>query len=451
MKKKFNSKIYTAFILFLMIMIGCQRDNESSIDIKLSGLLNQVSNGKGINFFKLPDGKSFAEFPQDPNNPITADKVELGRLLFHETCIGITPKKIESSMTYSCASCHQVDAGFQAGVAQGIGEGGIGFGIHGEKRVVNTSYSHDLVDVQAIRSPTILNSAYQEVMLWNGQFGATGLNKGTNAFWTKDTPKEKNKLGFQGVETQAIAGQDVHRLKIDKDSLAFAPVYRTLFNLAYSHLPENQRISQINGGLAIAAYERTVVSNQAPFQKWLRGDNSAMSETEKEGAILFFGKAGCVKCHTGPALNEMNFYALGMNDLISGNYGVINSDVSKPEHKGRGGFTGKAEDMFKFKVPQLYNLKDVRFLGHGAQFLSVKEVLDYKNKGQATNKNVPASQLASEFVPLNLTNDEIEKLRVFIEQSLYDSHLKRFVPSGLPSGFCFPNNDVISRKDRGCQ
>lgn len=450
MLKSTNSRYFIAFFVSFLIFVSCQKDIEETANAQLLSLINASSNGKGVNYFKLPDGKSLADYPQDPKNPITAEKIELGRLLFHETCFGLIPQKIESRMTYSCASCHQVDAGFQAGLAQGIGEGGIGFGLHGEKRIINPNYPAANVDVQAIRSPTVLNSAFQELMLWNGQFGAVGKNIGTEAAWAIGTPKEKNKLGFQGVETQAIAGQDVHRLKADKTFFSQIPFYSMMFNLAYPTIPESERINNVNAGLAIAAYERTIVANQAPFQKWLNGDLNAMNDQEKEGAILFFGKAGCVKCHTGPALNQMEFYGLGMNDLLEGNYGVINSDATKPEHKGRGGFTGKSEDMFKFKVPQLYNLKGIKFLGHGAQFGSVKEVLNYKNKAQASNTNVPKAQLANEFVPLNLTEDEIEKLRIFIEDALFDPNLKRYVPNNLPSGFCFPNNDTQSKADKGC-
>lgn len=451
MLKFTNSSYFIVFFVSLTVFISCQKDNDQTTNAQLWSLLESASNGKGVSYFKLPDGKSLADYPQDPKNPITLEKIELGRMLFHETCFGLIPQKIESRMTYSCASCHQVDAGFQAGIAQGIGEGGLGFGIRGEKRTLNPTYPKANVDVQPIRSPTIINAAFQELMLWNGQFGAVGKNLGTEGAWAVGTPKEKNKLGFQGVETQAIAGQDVHRLKADKTFFSQIPYYSMLFNMAYSTLPEADRITQVNAGLAIAAYERTVVANQAPFQRWLRGDMTAMSEPEKEGAMLFFGKAGCAKCHTGPALNSMEFYGLGMNDLLEGSYGAINSDATKPEHKGRGGFTGKTEDMYKFKVPQLYNLKGINFLGHGAQFGSVKEVLAYKNKAQASNATVPKSQLANEFTPLNLSDDELEKLRIFIEEALFDPNLQRYVPKGLPSGFCFPNNDANSKADKGCQ
>jgi cytochrome c peroxidase len=144
----------------------------------------------------------------------------------------------------------------------------------------------------------------------------------------------------------------------------------------------------------------------------------------------------------------MEFHALGMNDLNGA--GILGYDPSKPEHKGRGGFTLRAEDMFKFKVPQLYNLTDSPILGHGASFHSVREVVEYKNAGVPQNANVPQSQLSPWFKPLGLTDAEISDLVAFIEDGLHDPNLYRYVPSALPSGFCFPNNDPQSRLDRGC-
>lgn len=447
----FTPHIGLVFLSSFLLLVSCQKNSSESLDKNLTSILNTASNGKGLDYFKMPAGKDFSQIPQDPKNPITAYKVELGRLLFHETCLARSPLKTASMETYSCASCHHVDAGFQAGIAQGLSEGGVGFGRKGEGRKKLATFTDLEVDVQPIRTPSAMNMAYQEIVLWNGQFGATGRNVGTEANWTAGTPKENNNFGFQGVETQAIAGLNVHRMKIDVDRIAQMPVYPTLFALAFPGLTPEERFTRVNAGLAIAAYERTLLANESPFQKWLQGDASAMTEDEKDGAALFFGKANCVSCHTGPALNVMEFYALGMNDLSDGQYGAVNASGPKAEHKGRGGFTGKAEDMFKFKVPQLYNLKDSPFYGHGAQFVTVREVLEYKNNATPTNANVPVTQLAFDFKPLNLSANELESLRIFIEDALYDPNLRRYVPTTLPSGNCFPNNDLVSRQDRGCQ
>lgn len=437
----------------ILLIVACDNGEEEAFqnearDLEINDLIDLASNNIGLEYFKLPS--SLDSIPQDPNNPITSEKILLGRLLFHETAIGINPKSPVAIQTYSCASCHNAKAGFQACMIQGLGDGGQGFGVNGEGRILNPNYSVTMVDAQAIRTPSALNTAYQKNMLWNGQFGATGVNVGTEAAWTADTPKEVNLLGFEGVETQAIAGLTVHRMGLDNNFIQNTG-YRILFDAAFPDVNPIERYSIKNAGLAIAAYERIIVANQSPFQLWLHGDKSAMTLEQKEGAVLFLGKAGCVDCHNGPALNDMDFHALGTKDLYQET--VIQTFHTAPtngEIKGRGGFTGVSTDDYKFKTPQLYNLKDSPFYGHGGSFRSVEEVIRYKNEAIAENENVPTDALSDKFVPLNLTNDEIALLAEFIENGLYDPNLMRYQPNSLPSGFCTPNNDAASRADTGC-
>ena len=210
------------FASALLLFAQCSNEAEVSKNEVLNSALEQAltsaSGGKGIDFFKLPESNAFHEIPQDPNNPLTGEKVALGKFLFHETDLANAPKLMVSEGKYSCASCHHVQAGFQAGVKQGIGEGGTGFGLAGEARTNSPDYPMGSLDVQPIRTPTALNVAFQKVMLWNGQFGAKGPNAGTEAHWTPGTPIETNKLGYEGVEIQAIAGLDVHRLRLTPPS-----------------------------------------------------------------------------------------------------------------------------------------------------------------------------------------------------------------------------------------
>ena len=142
----------------------------------LEDLLLTSQSATGLDHFILPASTDFAKIPQDPNNPITTEKVELGKHLYHETGLAISPKLEAGRFSYSCASCHHSRAGFQAGRKQGIGEGGLGFGLAGAGRQPDSRYLLDSIDVQPIRTPTVLNTAYQKNTLWNGQFGATELN-----------------------------------------------------------------------------------------------------------------------------------------------------------------------------------------------------------------------------------------------------------------------------------
>jgi len=446
--KKYS--IFSAVLLTsLLITFSCKSDEDiyediSVIDEELKDQINSVSSLKTLELLK---DNSLATIPQDPKNPITQAKVDLGKLLFHETGLALSPKQNSGTNTYSCASCHHAKAGFQSGAKQGIGEGGSGFGTIGETRVLDTAYDVETIDIQPIRSPSILNTAFQDVMLWNGQFGGTKTNAGTEAQWTVDTPKETNTLGFEGVETQAIAGSDVHRLKFDADMISNNATYKALFDEAYPDVQVSDRYTKINGALAIAAYERTVVASEAPFQRWLQGEEVALSDKEKNGALIFFGKGKCYTCHSGPGLNGMEFHALGMSDLTgAGVLGVVD-EVTK---KGRGGFTKNPMDNYKFKTPTLYNLKDVQFLGHGGSFNSVKAIIEYKNNAVAENNEVPEMRLSDQFKPLGLSDEEIDQLTAFIENGLYDDNLDRYVPETLPTGLCFPVADTQSKIDMGC-
>ena len=442
----------------LVTPMGCDSDEEIAgldLDAQLMAALQAAADNGEASFFMLPDGDDLASIPQDPLNPLTQAKVDLGRLLMHETALALNPMHAESMGTYSCSSCHHAAAGFRAGIPQGLADGGVGFGRFGERRVPNPSYGDDELDRQPIRAPSMMNAAYQEANLWNGQFGATGINAGTESEWTVGTPIEVNTLGYEGIETQAVAALAVHRMADGAAQLLQDyPEYQTMFDAAFpgfqatnaALVPAEREMA----GLAIGAWERTVLADEAPFQRWLRGETGAMSEAQKRGAVLFFGRANCSSCHNGPSLADMSFRALGMGELLGP--GVFSPFNPKdPVHLGRASFTQVDADRYRFKVPQLYNLADGAFLGHGSTFSSIREVVEYKNVAVRQTTNVPVDRLDPLFVPLNLTEDEIDDITMFLERGLYDPNLARHSPTSLPSGNCFPNNDTQSRIDLGCE
>ena len=445
-------KYFSLFILTLFI-VSCQQDNanyeslQSNIEAELQFNLENASNGVGPSYYILPDSDDFSRIPQDPLNPITAEKVALGRLLVHETALGGNPKMDAMNGQYTCASCHPVASGFFAGKRQGIGEGGIGFGIKGEGRRFNSEMPLDSVDIQAIRPPTLLNLAYQDVMLWNGQFGGTGTNAGTEAQWG-NIPE--NAEGFQGIEVQAMQGQLEHRLKIDEEFVDTYN-YRQLFDNAFPNVPSAERYTRKTGALAIASFNRTLMANQAPWQEYLKGDSQALSDKEIRGANVFFGKGLCYECHNGPALKDQSFHAFGMGDFDGTPEAMVLPTIDfEAVKKGRGAFTQNADDNYKFKTPTLYNLAEAGALGHGGTFTTVREVVEYKNEGNKQSSDVPDGQLAEQFGNINLTASEIDDLTAFLENSLRDPDLQRYVPTTINSGNCFPNNADQSRDDLGC-
>ena len=445
-------------LVMLLAFPSCNPSNSVnpepvSKDFQLLATILDAMGEQGYQQLQMPNPEEYAAIPQDPNNPLTVDKVKLGRMLFHETALGTQAREESGMETFSCASCHHATAGFQAGVQQGLGDGGVGFGIRGEGRVISDEYQQNEIDRQPMRSPTAMNGAFTPVTLWNGQFCAAGPNVGTEANWTSGTPIAVNYLGYLGLETQAIAGLTVHRMAPDAAFFDALPSYVPLFDAAFPDFSEDERYTVETAGLAIAAYERTIMGYEAPFQQWLRGQHSAMTESQKNGAMVFFGAAQCGTCHNGPGLTDGGFHALGMPDmpgieaLDAGeqNYGLSGADLAL----GRGGFTGQEGDKHAFKTPQLYNLKDSPFYGHGGTFYTLAEVIQYKVDGEPA-KAEAENYLSHDFQPLELTAQQQHDLLDFLQDGLHDPHLDRYVPNSVLSGNCFPNSDPQSSVDLGC-
>lgn len=465
-----HMQLFQKFVLLLtsvIYLVSCGSGDGGSYNNTLSSeiypdttslveAIERASPTNSIDFYLLPDSDDFENIPQDPMNPITSDKVEIGKFIYHDPAFATEGVAIRAQ-TWSCASCHHARAGFKSGMVQGLGEGGEGFGLKGEARSwYNSEIGVQDADVQPVTSPTTLNVAYQDVMLWNGALG-NSANGVVNAaidpdrLMTEGTPKIANKEGLSGIETQAIAGTGVHRL------LGFPPELEesSYYQMLLEAFPEYSR-DQLHKGSAraIAAFERTILANQSPFQLWLRGDGSAMTEQQIRGGEIFFDTGGCAGCHQGPALSspvgataDEMFFAVGFHDLDI-NDDII-GDVPDGVRLGRGGFTGDTLDYYKFKVPQLYNLADIPVFGHGGSFSSIREVVEYKNNGRAQN-DVSRNYLDYRFFPLGLSENEINDLVIFLEEALRDPNLMRYQPDSLPSGLCIINNDSTSRTDLGC-
>ncbi len=417
--------------------------DKQRLEDSLRAALTAQSGGLGLSAYVMPDSDDYDAIPQDPQNPITAEKVKLGQLFFHDNRFALDGFS-DQQPSWSCSTCHTVATGFKPGVPQGIGEGGAGIGV--ERRLV---FGFDPLaddgavnkpDMQPVAVPSMLNVAFQDVVLWNGQLGnsSNGIVNSSladNILVPPNQPANVNVHQLAGIESQAIVGQSVHRLRFTHDSpLQSIPEYQSLWNAAY---PGGSVDIAVDVGKAIAAFERTLFANQAPFQRWLKGDSNAMNESELAGANLFFGKAGCSECHQGPALssrvgaNESEmFFAIGFADFDN-NKVAVHGIIEDNARLGRGGFTQRTEQNYQFKVPQLYNLADANIFGHGASFTSIKAVVEYKN--QAVPQNADAAvNLDARFQPLNLSIREVNELTTFLTTALRDPNLARYFPRQLP-------------------
>lgn len=433
----------------ILLLVGCQYENLDYTDVlskELSLRLESVAGSQDE--FLLPDHWDLASIPQDrEHNPLTTEKVNLGKFLFFETGIGIDASQNAGMETYSCATCHDPGVAFKPAARQGIADGGFGYGDLGEMRVKNPLYGDTEIDAQGARPLSVLNVAFVENTLWNGTFGSEGNNVGTEHRWNEEDGSILNELGMKAIETQIIEGVHVHRMNMNRE-LAEEFGYREMFDKSFPEIAEEDRYSQRTVSLALSAYIRSLITDQAPFQKWLRGDQTAMSDKEIKGALLFFGKARCFVCHNGPNLGSEEFHALGVKDMYE--MDGLNTGPDDKRNLGRGGFTGNEEENFAFKVPQLYNMGENTFYFHGGSVSSLEDLIEYKNQAVSENANVANERLSEKFRPLNLTSEEKDRLATFISVSLQDNELDRYVPSFIMSGNCFPNNDPRSKNEIGC-
>lgn len=435
-----------------LYFLSCVKQSlDTELDGPLEKILNQHSKTGSFSWYIMPNSNDYANIPnQDPKNPITEAKVKLGNLLFFETGIALDAKNAVSLKTYSCSSCHIPEKDFTAGRFQGIADGGFGYGYLGAGRQKNSLYPGSLVDAQGARPLPTINLAYVRNALWNGAFGSYGLNVGTQSAWgVADSLTSINNNGIEGLEANNFRALFVHRQVITKEVVEELG-YKEMFDNAFPDIPESQRYTKQIAANAIAAYFRTIYTNKAPFQLWLKGNKNAMTLQQKRGAMLFFGKAGCANCHNSPSLNNQRFAALGVNNLYQSGYEVFRTDENDLRNKGRGGFTLQDKDLYKFKVPQLYNLKNIGFYFHGASKTSLREVVEYFNLAKPENPLVPVQRIDPFFKPLGLDNNEIDDLVEFLENGLYDPDLIRYKPGSVKSGNCFPNNDPQSKIDMGC-
>lgn len=293
--------------------------------------------------------------PKD--NPTTPEKVALGKQLYFDP-------RLSADNKVSCASCHDPAKGFSNGEQ-------FATGVEGKKGGRN--------------SPTVINSAFQKFQFWDGR--AKSLEE--QALGPVQNPIEMNMtLDAVVAKLNGVKG------------------YKDQFQKVFGTDVTSEGIAK-----AIAAYERTIVSTNAPYDRFVAGDKSALSEAGQRGMKLFFNKANCSACHSGPLFTDHSFH----------NVGVPGND------EGRSVISKSLGDKGAFKTPTLREVAKSGPYMHDGSLKTLEDVVAHYVKGGS-----PHPQLDEELYPLKLTPAEQADLVTFLKEGLssdaYPAHTAPELP-----------------------
>ncbi len=310
------------------------------------GLLLAIQGVRGNDFPLFPPIGPLPPVTIPANNPQTKAKVELGKKLYFDP-------RLSGNNWISCATCHNPALGFADGLPRMLGgptskEGGR-------------------------HSPTVINTAYNEFQFWDGRAAtleeqALGPIQNPNEmFETLDNVVRK----LSGIPDYVKAFQEVFGTGVTADGIA----------------------------KAIAAFERTIVFANSPFDRYKQGDEHAMTESARRGMDLFNGKAECIKCHNGPNFTDNRFHNIG-----------VPADDPLKEDLGRYNVTKNDADKGAFKTPTLRNIAETGPYMHNGFFPTLFEVVQFYNGGGGRSENK-----SPDIHALNLTPQEVVDLLEFMK------------------------------------
>jgi cytochrome c peroxidase len=322
-----------------------------------AGLADEKNAASQENAVTVPTG--LRSLPVVMANPLSREKIELGKQLFFDP-------RLSADNSISCASCHDPKRGWSNGEATAAGVGGQ----RGDRS-----------------APSIINAAYHRFQFWDGR--ADSLEE--QALGPIANPIEMNLPIAEAVERIGnVSG------------------YQQQFEAVFG-----EPVNSTNLAMAIAAFERSVLSGDAPFDRYAAGDDAALSQQAQLGRRLFFGKANCSSCHSGPNFTDNGFHNLGIN--------FDQGDLGRRSHSGLAG------DHGAFKTPSLREIARTAPYMHDGSLATLEEVVDYYDRG-----GTPNEYLDEEIYPLKLNSDEKAALVAFLKEGLSSHSYPDIEPPALP-------------------
>ena len=316
--------------------------------IGLSGVFAGDAKSSSSQLPKVPLGLPPVPVPKD--NPLTLEKIELGKQLFFD-------RRLSADSSVSCADCHDPKKGWSNG----------------------EQFATGFNKLKGGRSaPTVLNTAYQQFQFWDGRAGTLE----EQALGPVQNPIEMNMSLPKMVAT--LKGLEGYRAQ-------FRKVFGT-------------DVTENGVAKAIAAFERTILSGNAPYDRYKAGDNKAMSASAVRGMELFFNKARCSACHTGPNFTDNGFHNIG-----------VGMDKPKPD-VGRYEKSNQVGDRGAFKTPTLRDIARTAPYMHDGSQKTLEAVIDHYDRGGIKNE-----QLDEEIFELKLSPQEKADLVTFMKEGLSSS------------------------------
>lgn len=324
-----------------------------------------------------PEGLAALGPPPIPaDNPMSPAKIALGEKLYFDPILS-------GNYAMPCSSCHLPDAGWAV-------QDKISFGYPGTTHWRN--------------SQTIINAAYYGKLFWAGSSGSL---------------EHQARAAARG----GVAGNGEDDMM--EARLAFVPEYRAAFREVFGDDWPSVR----HAYMAIAAYERTLVQTDTPFDTYMRGEDDALDAAQKRGLDLFAGKAGCITCHNGPLLSDEKYYNLG----VPAYDGWQDDPMAQITFRFELFAKGSTEDMYrstkddpglyfrtkqksdkgKFRTPSLRYTKYTYPYMHNGMLETLRDVVEFYNAGGGTNAF--ADNKTGLLQPLSLTDPEIDDLVAFLE------------------------------------
>lgn len=335
--------------------------------------------------------------PEPKDNPTTADKISLGRLLFFDPILS-------STKDVSCATCHHPRYGWSDGRATPIGVGGTGMG------PARTFHAPASLPLLARNAPTILNAGF------NGLVSGSSPDPAAAPMFWDSRVQSLERQAFAPIQTReemrGDACADTEAVEQAVGRVRAIGEYRDLFSAAFGQ-PPAEAVTPEHLAQAIAAFERSLVTPHTAFDRFLAGDSFALN-TEQQRGLRVFQDAGCNHCHGGPMLSDFKLHFIGMADSI---------------------VSGQRE----FRTPTLRNLRHTAPYMHNGRLRTLTDVLVfYDQLAEAVSETLDGGDTAARppldplLKHLNLNPEDFPALEAFLDTLSSDYDLT--VPAQLPSG-----------------